>query len=184
MKLVILDRDGVINADSPDYVKSVDEWCPIPGSLEAIARLCRAGFHVYVASNQSGVGRRLFDLDALFAIHERMQRALVDLGARIEAVEFAPAHPRRGSDLRKPAPGMLLDLAERLQISLEGVPVVGDSARDLEAARAAGACPVLVLTGNGQRTKNAHNGDDLLCYADLAAFATDWIERHPDDQSS
>lgn len=177
MKLVILDRDGVINEDSPDYIKSVDEWHPIPGSLEAIARLNQAGFHVYVVSNQSGIGRGLFDLDALFAIHERMQRALAELGARVEAVEFAPDHPDAASDMRKPGPGMLLDLAKRLQINLEGVPVVGDSLRDLESAQAAGACPVLVLTGNGQRTKKERNVDGIATYDDLAAFANDWIEK-------
>lgn len=171
MKLVILDRDGVINEDSPDYIKSPEEWHPIPGSLEAIARLHQAGFHVYVASNQSGIGRGLFDLDALFAIHERMQRALAELGARVEAVEFAPDHPDAASDMRKPGPGMLLDLARRLQISLDGVPVVGDSQRDLEAARAAGARPVLVLTGNGQRTKKERDIDGAAVYPDLAAFA-------------
>ncbi len=177
MKLVILDRDGVINEDSPNYIKSVDEWHPIPGALEAIARLHQAGFHVYVASNQSGIGRGLFDLDALFAIHERMQQALAELGARVEAIEFAPDHPDGASDMRKPEPGMLLDLAKRLQINLEGVPVVGDSFRDLEAARAAGACPVLVLTGNGRCTKKERNVDGIAIYADLAAFASAWIEK-------
>lgn len=171
MKLVILDRDGVINEDSPDYIKSPEEWRPIPGSLEAIARLHQAGFHVYVASNQSGIGRGLFDLDALFAIHEHMQRALAELGARVEAIEFAPDHPDVASDMRKPGPGMLLDLARRLQVSLDNVPVVGDSQRDLEAARAAGARPVLVLTGNGKRTKKEQNVDGVSVYPDLAAFA-------------
>lgn len=177
MKLVILDRDGVINEDSPDYIKSVDEWRPIPGSLEAIARLHQAGVHVFVASNQSGIGRGLFDLDALFAIHDQMQRALAELGARVEAVEFAPEHPDAASDLRKPGPGMLLDLAKRLQVSLDGVPVVGDSLRDLQAAEAAGARPVLVLTGNGQRTKTKHELPGVPVFTDLAAFADDWIER-------
>lgn len=177
MKLVILDRDGVINHDSPDYIKSADEWHPIPGSLEAIARLHQAGFHVYVASNQSGIGRNLFTLDALFAIHERMQRALAELGARVEAIEFAPDHPDAASDMRKPGPGMLLDLAKRLQINLDGVPVVGDSWRDLQSAKAAGARPILVLTGNGERTRKEHSIDGVAVYADLAAFASDWIEQ-------
>lgn len=177
MKLVILDRDGVINHDSPDYIKSVDEWRPIPGSLEAIARLYQAGFHVYVASNQSGIGRGLYDFDALFAIHEHMQRALAELGARVEAIEFAPDHPDAASDMRKPGPGLLLDLAKRLQINLDGVPMVGDSWRDLQAAEAAGACPVLVLTGNGERTKKEHSINGIPVYADLAAFASAWIEQ-------
>ncbi len=183
MKLVILDRDGVINQDSPDYIKSPEEWQPIPGSLEAIARLNQAGFHVYVASNQSGIGRGLFDLDALFGIHERMQRALAELGARIEAIEFAPDHPGAASGMRKPEPGMLLDLAQRLQINLDGVPAVGDSWRDLQAAEAAGARPVLVLTGNGERTQKEHLIAGVPVYADLAAFASDWIEREQKAQA-
>lgn len=178
MKIVILDRDGVINEDSPEHIKSVREWRPIPGSLEAIARLNRAGFQVFVASNQSGVGRGLFDLDVLFAIHEHMQRMLGELGGRIEGIEFAPDHPDQATSLRKPGPGMLLDIADRLQITLEGVPVVGDAARDLDAARAAGARPILVLTGQGARTITVHDMIAVPCYANLSAFADDWIAQN------
>src|SRR5690349_23535666 len=110
MRVVILDRDGVINEDSKDFVKSVSEWKPIPGSLEAIARLCHAGYRVCIASNQSGIGRGLLDYGALSAIHDRMQHAVADLGGRIDAIEFAPDHPDQASDRRKPAPGMFLDL--------------------------------------------------------------------------
>jgi D-glycero-D-manno-heptose 1,7-bisphosphate phosphatase len=170
MKLVILDRDGVVNEDSDDYIKSVAEWKPIPGSLEAIAQLCQAGYQVYIASNQSGIGRGLFDFDALFAIHDRMQRAVAELGGRISGIEYAPEHPDEASEMRKPAPGMLKDLARRLQISLENVCFVGDKADDITAARAAGARPVLVLTGKGERTKLKQNLDGVPVYKDLAEF--------------
>lgn len=172
MKLVILDRDGVINEDSPDYIKSVAEWRPIPGSLEAIARLCQAGFRVFVASNQSGLGQALFDYDAFADMNAQMQKTLAELGGRIDGVFFCPDHPDRPGPMRKPQPGMLLDLARRLGVSLEYVPVVGDSLRDLEAARAAGARPVLVRTGNGQRTEKEHGLRDVVVYDDLAGFAS------------
>ena len=174
MKIVILDRDGVINEDSPDYIKSPAEWLPVPGSLEAIAKLCQAGFRVFVASNQSGLGRGLFDYDAFRAINESMHKQLAEVGGRIDGVFFAPDHPDHASDQRKPAPGMLLDLARRLNLNLETVPAVGDSLRDVEAARAAGAVPVLVRTGNGARTERTQ--EDALrvvaIYDDLASYAT------------
>lgn len=171
MKLVILDRDGVINEDSPDYIKSVAEFHPIPGALEAIARLNQAGFRVFVASNQSGLGRGLFDYDAFAAINAHLQKSLAELGGRIDGIFFAPDHPDHASPKRKPAPGLLLDLARRLGISLEFVPVVGDSLRDLEAAQAAGARPVLVRTGNGARTESEHALKGVAIYDDLSAFA-------------
>ncbi|MBI2382916.1 MAG: D-glycero-beta-D-manno-heptose 1,7-bisphosphate 7-phosphatase [Gammaproteobacteria bacterium] len=173
MKLVILDRDGVINEDSPDYIKSVAEWKPIPGSLEAIARLCHAGYRVFVASNQSAIGRGYMDYDALFAIHDRMQRSVAELGGRIDAIAFAPDHPDQASAKRKPKPGMLLDIARRMGVSLDKVPVVGDSFRDIEAARAAKARPVLVRTGNGAETERKHGADlaGVEVYDSLAAFA-------------
>lgn len=171
MKHVILDRDGVINEESPDFIKSVAEWKPIPGSLEAIARLCHSGYRVYVASNQSGIGRGLLDYDALFAIHDRLQRAVADLGGHIDAIAYAPDHPDRATEMRKPRPGMMLDLARRLGISLANVPAVGDSVRDIEAARAAGARPVLVRTGNGRKAeKELAGATDVKVYDDLAAF--------------
>lgn len=173
MKIVILDRDGVINEDSGDFVKSVSEWKPIPGSLQAIARMCHAGYRVYVASNQSGIGRGLFDYDALFAIHDKLQRALADMGGRVEAIAYAPDHPGRATGMRKPAPGMLLDLGRRLGVSLRGVHAVGDSMRDIEAAQAAGATPVLVRTGFGRETEAALGAkrEGVTVYNDLAAFA-------------
>ncbi|MGH8441384.1 MAG: D-glycero-beta-D-manno-heptose 1,7-bisphosphate 7-phosphatase, partial [Nevskiaceae bacterium] len=173
MKLVILDRDGVINEDSADFVKSVSEWKPIPGSLEAIARMCHAGYRVYVASNQSGIGRGLFDYDALFAIHDKLQRALADMGGRIEGIAYAPEHPDHATEMRKPRPGMLLDIGKRLGVSLSRVHAVGDSMRDIEAAMAAGAMPVLVRTGFGRETENALGSrrEKVAVYENLAAFA-------------
>ena len=172
MKLVILDRDGVLNEESPDFIRSVAEWKPIPGSLEAVARLCHAGFRVFVASNQSGIGRGLLDYDTLFAIHDKLQRAVADLGGRIDAIAYAPEHPDQATEMRKPGPGMLLDIAKRLGVSLESTFAVGDSVRDIEAARAAGARPVLVRTGNGRKAeRQLKAAADLRVYDDLAAFA-------------
>jgi D-glycero-D-manno-heptose 1,7-bisphosphate phosphatase len=171
MKLVILDRDGVINEDSEEFIKSVAEWKPVPGSLEAIALLSQAGYQVYIASNQSGIGRGLLDYDALFAIHERLQRAVAELGGRIGGIEFAPEHPDQATEMRKPNPGMLKDLGRRLGVSLEGAYFVGDSASDVAAAQAAGMRPILVLSGNGERTRTKLNDNSLPVYKDLAEFA-------------
>jgi len=174
MKLVILDRDGTINEDSPEFIKSVAEWKPIPGSIEALARLSHAGFRVFIASNQSGIARGLLDFDALFAIHDRLQRAVSDLGGHIDAIAYAPDHPDQASDMRKPGPGMLKDLARRLQVDLERVPYIGDSLADVQAARAAGAMPYLVRTGNGRATEAAHRAEleGVQIHDDLAAIAT------------
>lgn len=172
MKLVILDRDGVINEDSDEYIKSVAEFHPIPGSMEAIARLCQAGYRVFVASNQSGIGRGLFDYDALFAMNDRMQQLVAEAGGRIDGIAFAPEHPDDASPKRKPNPGMLKDLARRLQIDLGEICFVGDSESDLAAARSAGARPVLVRTGKGRRTEMERKLDDIPVYNDLAAFVT------------
>jgi D-glycero-D-manno-heptose 1,7-bisphosphate phosphatase len=173
MKLVILDRDGVINEESSGYVKSVAEWRPIPGSIEAIAKLCRGGYRVFVASNQSGLGQGLFDYDAFCAMNDRLQELLAEVGGRIDGFFFAPDHPQRPSPQRKPGPGMLLDIAKRLGVTLDGVPAVGDSWRDLQAARAAGARPVLVRTGNGEKTEREHADalSDVAVYDSLADFS-------------
>ena len=152
MRLVVLDRDGVINRDSADYIKSPEEWEPLEGSLDAIARLNRAGWQVVVASNQSGLRRGLFDVETLNGIHDRMQRLLAEVGGRVEAVFFCACLPDEGCACYKPEPGMLLDIAGRLRVSLDGVPVIGDSLRDVQAAHSAGARPILVRTGNGERT--------------------------------
>ena len=178
MKLVILDRDGVINEDSDEYIKSVAEWRPIPGSLEAIARLCQAGYRVFIASNQSGIGRGYFDYDALFAMNDRLQKLVGELGGRIDGIEFAPEHPDQASELRKPGAGMLKDLARRLQVSLEDVAFVGDSESDLLAARMAGARPILVRTGKGRRTEKTHNLQGIAVYDDLAAYVRTALAVH------
>ena len=149
--LVILDRDGVINRDSPEFVKNTDEWHPIPGSIEAIAKLSGAGYTVAVASNQSGLARGLFDRNALRAMHRKLRRLVAAEGGRIDRIVVCPHGPGDGCNCRKPAPGLLLRLARHYGTSLDGVPAVGDSLRDLEAAAAAGATPLLVLTGNGRK---------------------------------
>ena len=170
MKLIILDRDGVINHDSAAYIKSPQEWRPITGSLNAIARLNQAGFHVIVASNQSGVGRGLFDMAALNAIHDKMHKALAQAGGRVDAIFFCPHVADDNCNCRKPKVGMLEDIAHRLNTNLHGVPMVGDSLRDLQAAVAAQAAPMLVLTGNGKKTQRAGGlPPDTRVFADLAA---------------
>jgi len=170
MKWLIVDRDGVINVESDAYIKSPDEWQPIPGSLEAIARLSQAGYRVYVATNQSGVGRGLFDTGMLLQIFQKMQKAAAELGGRFDGIEFAPEHPDQATDLRKPAPGMLRDLARRLQTPLDGVPFIGDTASDVQAARAAGARPVLVRTGRGRASERDPRCAGVEVYDDLASF--------------
>jgi D-glycero-D-manno-heptose 1,7-bisphosphate phosphatase len=155
MKLVILDRDGVINVDSDQFIKSPEEWKPIPGSLEGIARLNHAGYRVVVASNQSGIGRGLFDMAALNAINEKMYKALAQAGGRIDALFYCPHPAEANCTCRKPKPGMFEDIARRFNVSLAGMPSVGDSLRDVQAASAAGALPMLVLTGKGAKTEAA-----------------------------
>jgi D-glycero-D-manno-heptose 1,7-bisphosphate phosphatase len=172
MKLVVLDRDGVINLDSDQYIKSPEEWKPIAGSLEAIARFTQAGFHVVVATNQSGMGRGFFDMATLNAMHEKMHKSVSELGGRIDAVFFCPHAQDAGCACRKPKPGMLLEIAERFNIALADVPAIGDSLRDLEAASAAGARPILVLTGKGAQTLDAGGlPEGTEVYQDLAAAA-------------
>ncbi len=172
MKLVVLDRDGTINHDSDQYIKSPAEWKPIKGSLEAIARLTQSGHRVVVATNQSGIARGLFDMTMLNAIHDAMQRAVQRAGGRIDAIFFCPHANDADCECRKPRPGMLLEIGRRLNADLEGVPVVGDALRDLQAAQAVRARPVLVLTGKGKKTRSAGGlppGTEV--FADLAAFA-------------
>ena len=172
MKLVILDRDGVINYDSEEFIKNPDEWRPIPGSLAAIARLTQSGWRVVVATNQSGVGRGLLDMASLNAIHAKMHRAVNQAGGRIEAVFYCPDTDESHSPCRKPNPGMFYAIAERLNVALEQAPCVGDSLRDLQAAAAVGAQPILVLTGKGRKTRAAGKlPEGTEVYPDLAAVA-------------
>ncbi|HTY04805.1 MAG TPA: D-glycero-beta-D-manno-heptose 1,7-bisphosphate 7-phosphatase [Rhodocyclaceae bacterium] len=170
MKLAILDRDGVINYDSDLYIKSPDEWKPIPGSLDAIARLNQWGYRVVVATNQSGIGRGLFVMDTLNAIHDKMIKSAAQVGGRIDAVFFCPHTNADKCGCRKPKAGMLNEIAARYNAELEGVPAIGDSLRDLQAAEAVGAQPMLVLTGKGKKTQaDPELPAGTLVFPDLAA---------------
>lgn len=155
MKLVILDRDGVINEDSDNFIKSVDEWIPIPGSLESIAQLKQAGYTVAIATNQSGVARGLYSLDELHAMHQKLAKLLDRYGVAVDAIEFCPHLAADNCQCRKPLPGMYQSIALQFKSDLTGVPVIGDSLRDLQAAAAVGASPLLVRTGKGLRTLEA-----------------------------
>ncbi len=170
MKLAILDRDGVINHDSDQFIKSPEEFRPIAGSADAIAKLNHAGFHVVVATNQSGVGRGLFDMATLNAINEKMMRIVVQAGGRIDAIFFCPCAADANCECRKPRPGMFHDIEQRFGMSLAGMPSVGDSLRDLQASVEVGAQPMLVLTGKGRKTQ-ATGGlpPRTLVFPDLAA---------------
>jgi D-glycero-D-manno-heptose 1,7-bisphosphate phosphatase len=173
VKLVVLDRDGVINRDSEQFIKTPGEWRPIPGSLEAIARLNHAGFRVVIATNQSGVGRGLFEMATLNAIHEKMHRALALAGGHVDAVFFCPHTADALCECRKPKTGMLKEIGVRFGVDLAGVPCIGDSLRDLTAAEAAGAQPILVLTGKGEKT--LHQGgfpNNTVIFPDLAFAAS------------
>jgi D-glycero-D-manno-heptose 1,7-bisphosphate phosphatase len=175
-KLVILDRDGVINVDSDQYVKSADEWIPLPGSLEAIAELNQAGYQVTVATNQSGLARGLFTINDLHAMHQKMMDLLAPMGGRVDSIFFCPHVDADRCNCRKPLPGLMQDIASRYRkadsaLPLTGVPIVGDSLRDLEAATVLGASPHLVLTGKGQKTVDAGVlPAGTVVHADLMAF--------------
>lgn len=171
-KLIILDRDGVINEDSDDFIKSAAEWQPIPGSLEAIARLNRAGYRVVIASNQSGIGRGLFDVKALAGVHQRLRSELHSLGGHVDAIFYCPHHPNDDCACRKPRTGLFTEIADRFNTSLDTVPAIGDSLRDLQAARAAGARPILVRTGKGEQTLSSGEVEaDIPVYDNLEAVA-------------
>jgi D-glycero-D-manno-heptose 1,7-bisphosphate phosphatase len=172
MRLVILDRDGVINFESDAYIKSPEEWLPIPGSLEAIAKLSRAGFTLAVATNQAGVARGLFDLAALETIHSKMKTAIEVAGGRLAGIFYCPHGPEDYCDCRKPKPGLLRQIEKHFKLGLRGVPSIGDSLRDIQAARAVNARPILVRTGNGEQTLHQlTNPPDIEIYPDLATAA-------------
>jgi D-glycero-D-manno-heptose 1,7-bisphosphate phosphatase len=176
MKLIILDRDGVINFDSDQFIKNPEEWKPIPGSLEAIARLNQADYRVVVATNQSGIGRGLFDMPMLNAIHDKMHKACALAGARIDAVFYCPHTPESHCNCRKPRTGLLEEIAERYNTSLTGVPAVGDSLRDLQSATTMGAQPYLVLTGKGLKTQAAGGlPEGTKVFADLAGVVAELV---------
>lgn len=170
----MLDRDGVINRESDEFIKSPAEWLPIAGSLEAIGLLTQHGFTVAVASNQSGIGRRLLDRRALHAIHRKMRRGANAASGSIDRIVYCPHVPDDHCDCRKPLPGLLVRLARHYGVTLAGVPVIGDSERDIAAAWAVDARPILVLTGNGARTHGEllRQGRYVECYPDLLAAAT------------
>ena len=172
-RLLVLDRDGVINRDSKAFVKSAEEWLPLPGSIAAIASLSKAGFTIAVASNQSGLARGLFDRHALRAMHRKLRRLVAKEGGRVDRIVVCPHGPDDGCRCRKPAPGLLERLGRHYGVAMTDVPVIGDSLRDLQAASAVGARPILVLTGNGQKTRTALSGSlaDIDVYDDLSAAA-------------
>jgi D-glycero-D-manno-heptose 1,7-bisphosphate phosphatase len=179
MKLVILDRDGTINVDSDEFIKTPDEWTPLPGALEAIARLNHAGWHVAVASNQSGLGRGLFDVASLNAIHAKMHKALGAVGGRIDAVFYCPHSPDEGCQCRKPAPGLFEQIGERFGVDLRTTHVVGDTVRDLQAGTTVGCQPHLVLTGKAENLDSQNPLPEeypanTMVHQDLAGFA-DWL---------
>ncbi len=182
-KWIILDRDGVINYDSDHFIKSPEEWQPLPGSLEAIARLNQNGYKVLVISNQSGIARKLFTSEAVAAINQKMIDAVARLDGQIEQIYFCPHGPDDECDCRKPRPGLFLQAAEEHGFGLNHVYAVGDSVRDLQAAMLAGATPVLVKTGKGVRSvkqiEGLELGNDLKCvplYADLASFVAELVK--------
>ncbi|MFV0679566.1 D-glycero-beta-D-manno-heptose 1,7-bisphosphate 7-phosphatase [Ottowia sp.] len=176
MKLVIVDRDGTINVELDGYVQTPEEWQPLPGALDAIARLNQAGHQVVIASNMPGLGRGLFDMAALNAIQKKMNKALAAAGGRVEAMFYCPHAPDEGCTCRKPLPGLFQQIGERYRIDLKQVHAVGDSVRDVQAAVAAGCMPHLVLTGKGAPAQISPLPAEFplgtRVHADLAAFAT------------
>jgi len=175
LKLLILDRDGVINQDSDAYIKSVEEWIPLPGAIEAIAQLSRAGWTVAVATNQSGIARGYYDLATLEAMHERLRSLVAQQGGELGLVVYCPHGPDEGCACRKPKPGMLRTIAEHYGVSLARLWFVGDSLGDLEAARAVDCQPVLVKTGKGEKTLGKTLPVGTLVFDDLAAVAAELI---------
>jgi len=177
MKLIILDRDGVINEDSDLFVKTAAEWRPLPGSAEAIARFNHAGYRVVVATNQSGIGRGLFEMATLNLMHDKMHRLVGLAGGSIDAVFYCPHTAEMNCACRKPRSGMFVEIAQRFNVDLAGVPAVGDSLRDLQAAAAADCKPVLVRSGKGAQTLAKGNlPTGTLVFDDLAAVAAHYCQ--------
>jgi len=178
MSFIILDRDGVINQDSDDYIKSADEWIPIPGSLEAIATLNRAGYQVLIVTNQSGIARGLFDLETLNQMHEKFVNELAAVGGYVEEIFFCPHQPSDYCECRKPKPGMLHQIQKKYDIDLKKTFFIGDNLCDRQLAQAVGCQPILVLTGKGQRTLQNHPELAIdLHFPDLSAAVTFILER-------
>ena len=175
LKLLILDRDGVINYDSDAYIKSVEEWIPLPGAIEAIAQLSKAGWTVAVATNQSGIARGYYDIATLDAMHARLRTLVAEQGGEVGLVVYCPHGPDEGCDCRKPKPGMLKIISEHYKVPLAGIWFVGDSLGDLEAAKAVDSQPVLVKTGKGDKTQAKNLPVGTLIFDDLAAVAAELI---------
>ncbi|MBX2838807.1 MAG: D-glycero-beta-D-manno-heptose 1,7-bisphosphate 7-phosphatase [Gammaproteobacteria bacterium] len=176
MKLVVLDRDGVINQDIGEIITHPDQWVPIDGSLEGIARLTQAGYQIAVATNQSGIAREILTMDQLFRIHQKMHDLVRQAGGDIDVVVFCPHSDANECDCRKPAPGLLYDISERLGIELESIPLVGDSLKDMQAAMAAAMQPILVKTGTGQQTLDDNKGlEHLPAYDDLSSYVDELL---------
>ena len=189
MKLVILGRDGILNAYRDDHVKVPEEWMPIPGALEALARLNHAGWHAVVDTNQAGIGRGMIDMASVNAIHAHMNRQALERGARLDAVFFCPHTPEEDCACRKPKPGMLLDIGRRYGLPLGSVPVVSDTLRDLLAAQAAGCEPHLVRSGRAAQLGEAQwqaiqaQVPGVVAHADLGAFADSLLARAASDRA-
>ncbi len=177
MKLVILDRDGVINEDSDNYIKSAAEWIPLPGSIEAMARLTQAGYQVAIATNQSGLGRGLFPATALTEMHNKMITLVTEAGGKIDALVWCPHTPDDHCDCRKPAPGLIKQIENELGISAKGAWIIGDSQRDLDAGMAVGCKSALVKTGKGLRTLDKNKSSvNALVFDDLADFVDQLLQ--------
>ena len=185
-KIIILDRDGTINRDSDDYIKSPEEWQPLPGALEAIARLSQAGWHLVIASNQSGLGRGLFDVATLNQIHDKMNKMLAVAGGRIDAIFYCPHVPQDQCGCRKPLSGLFEQIGERFGAQLDQVNAVGDTLRDAQAAAAVGCRTHLVCTGKSENWKGPGLPEgfppNTLVHDDLAAFA-EWLLNRPSPSS-
>lgn len=188
MKLIILDRDGTINEESADFIKTPEEWLPLPGALEAIARLNHAGWHTIIASNQSGLGRGLFDVAALNSIHAKMHKLLGALGGRMDAVFYCPHTPADNCSCRKPLPGLFQQIIERTSVEAHTIPSAGDSLRDMQAAAAAGCEPHLVLTGNAYHLRGQPLPEtfpsNTVVHQDLSAFADFVIARQNEQEKA
>ena len=176
-KLIILDRDGVINQDSDDYIKTVDEWIPLEGSMEAMAMLTKAGYKIAIATNQSGIARGYFTVDTLNAMHQKMNTLAKNAGADINYIAYCPHVSEDKCDCRKPLPGLIHQIEKALNVSAKDCYMVGDSLRDLQAGQAAGLKPILVLTGKGQRTLDKDSGlESVPIYSDLKAFTKELLD--------
>ena len=176
MQLIILDRDGVINQDSDAYIKSLEEWQPLPGAIDAIARLSRAGWTIAIATNQSGLARGYFSRATLDAMHARLQQLVAEQSGTVDLIRYCPHGPADGCDCRKPKAGLFQQIAAHFACDLHAVPTVGDSLRDLQAGVSQGCTPYLVLTGKGQKTSAQPLPEGTQVFADLAAVADHLLE--------